>query len=296
MQKLLQIYRDYLAIERHYSEATVDTYAGVVGRFLDYLFEAGISPVEADEGQISFWLMNQRTPEGLLPDPRTAARGISALRSFFRFLVLEDLRKDNPALLLERPRPGRRLPDTMSLEEVERFLEQIDIASPLGLRDRALFELIYSCGLRVSEACGLSLDRYYPQDLVVRIVGKGDAERFVPMGEAAKEQMDSYLSLGRPRLVSMRHPTNAVFLNHRGRPLSRKGMWKRFKEIALEAGVEGKIHTLRHSFATHLLEGGADLRSGQELLGHRDITTTQIYTHVAEGGLHRAHREFHPRG
>ncbi|ORC34288.1 hypothetical protein B4O97_13320 [Marispirochaeta aestuarii] len=296
MQKLLQIYRDYLAIERHYSEATVDTYAGVVGRFLDYLFEAGISPVEADEGQISFWLMNQRTPEGLLPDPRTAARGISALRSFFRFLVLEDLRKDNPALLLERPRPGRRLPDTMSLEEVERFLEQIDIAYPLGLRDRALFELIYSCGLRVSEACGLSLDRYYPQDLVVRIVGKGDAERFVPMGEAAKEQMDSYLSLGRPRLVSMRHPTNAVFLNHRGRPLSRKGMWKRFKEIALEAGVEGKIHTLRHSFATHLLEGGADLRSVQELLGHRDITTTQIYTHVAEGGLHRAHREFHPRG
>lgn len=296
MQKLLQIYRDYLAIERHYSDATVDTYAGVVARFMNYLSEAGISPVEVDEGQISFWLMNQRTSEGLLPDPRTAARGISALRSFFRFLVLEDLRKDNPALLLERPRPGRRLPDTMSLEEVETFLEQIDIASPLGLRDRALFELIYSCGLRVSEACGLSLDRYYPQDLVVRIVGKGDAERFVPMGEAAKEQLDSYLSFGRPRLVSMRHPTNAVFLNHRGRPLSRKGMWKRFKEIALEAGVEGKIHTLRHSFATHLLEGGADLRSVQELLGHRDITTTQIYTHVAEGGLHRAHREFHPRG
>ncbi|WP_319561886.1 tyrosine recombinase [Marispirochaeta sp.] len=296
MHKLLRIYRDYLTVERHYSEATVETYTGVVIRFLDYLSQWKLNPLEVDEGQISFWLMSQRTPEGLLPDPRTAARGISALRSFFRFLVLEDLRTDNPALLLERPRPGRRLPDIMSLEEVERFLEQIDITSSLGLRDRALFELIYSCGLRVSEACGLTLDRYYPQDLVVRIIGKGDAERFVPMGEAAKEQLDGYLSFVRPRLVSMRHPTNTVFLNHRGRPLSRKGMWKRFKEIANLAGVEGKIHTLRHSFATHLLEGGADLRSVQELLGHRDITTTQIYTHVAEGGLQRAHREFHPRG
>ena len=296
MRALLRDYSDYLTIERRYRSATVETYLGVVRRFLDYLAEHNLDPAAVGNEELTFWFLQQRTPEGLLPDPRTAARGISALRSFFRFLVLEDLRKDNPALLLERPKPARKLPDVMSPDEVESFLGSIETETPLGLRDRALFELIYSCGLRVSEACDLTLDRYYRDDFVLRIIGKGDAERFVPMGDAARDLLDSYLKYGRPRLVRLNRPCNAVFLNHRGAPLSRKGMWKRFKEIAALAGVEGKIHTLRHSFATHLLEGGADLRSVQELLGHRDITTTQVYTHVAEQGLRSAHHRYHPRG
>jgi integrase/recombinase XerD len=296
VQPLLGDYHDYLSIERRYSAATVETYTGIIRRFAAHLEASGLDPACIGEEEIAYWMMTQRTPEGVLPDPRTAARAVSALRSFFRFMVLEDLRKDNPALLLERPRPPRRLPEAMSLEEVDAFLACIPVDSPLGLRDRALFELIYSCGLRVSEAVGLSSDRYYRQEQMLRVPGKGDAERFVPMGQAAAERLDEYLRFGRPYLASPKRPVDALFLNHRGGALTRKGMWKRFKEIALKAGVEGKIHSLRHSFATHLLEGGADLRSVQELLGHRDITTTQIYTHVAERELENTHHFHHPRG
>ncbi len=296
MPDLLADYQDYLTLERRYSAATVETYSGVVRRFLSDLKEDGTDPVVMDDGDISYWLLRQRTPGGLLPDPRTAARGISALRSFFRFLVLEDLRTDNPALLLDRPKPARKIPEVMDVEDVEKFLSTIDTSTTLGLRDRALFELIYSCGLRVSEACSLTLERFYPDDLVLRIIGKGDAERFVPMGEVARDWLTAYLQHARTILLNIRHPRNEVFLNHRGGPLSRKGMWKRFSGIAVNAGVKGKIHTLRHSFATHLLQGGADLRAVQELLGHRDITTTQIYTHIADEGLRNTHARCHPRG
>jgi integrase/recombinase XerD len=292
---LLGGYIDYLLLERRYLPATVESYEGVVRRFLEYTTEQGIDPVAADEGEIAYWIMIQRTPDGDAIHPRTTAREVSALRSFFRYLMLEGRRSDNPALLLERPKANRRLPEVMSVEEVERFLDCIDLTGPLGIRDRALFELIYSCGLRVSEAVSLMLDRYYREEQVLRVIGKGDKERFVPMGEPARDWLEYYLHQARPELVSMKRPTNAVFLNRRGGPLSRKGMWKRFREIALAAGVDAKIHTLRHSFATHLLEGGADLRSVQELLGHADITTTQIYTHVAEQGLRNQHRIFHPR-
>ncbi len=296
MPDLLADYRDYLSLERRYSPATVETYSGVVRRFLSDLEESGVDPLVMDDADISYWLLGQRTPGGLLPDPRTAARGISALRSFFRYLVLEDLRVDNPALLLDRPKTARKIPQVMDVEDVETFLSAIDTSAPLGLRDRALFELIYSCGLRVSEACGLTLERFYPDDLVLRIIGKGDAERFVPMGEVARDWLLAYIQHARQVLLNPGRPRNEVFLNHRGGPLSRKGMWKRFTEIAAAAGIKGKIHTLRHSFATHLLQGGADLRSVQELLGHRDITTTQIYTHIADEGLKNTHARCHPRG
>ena len=296
MPDLLADYRDYLSLERRYSPATVETYTGILRRFLAELARAGIDPCTMDDADISYWLLRQHTPGAHLPDPRTAARGISALRSFFRFLVLEEHRSDNPALLLERPGMSRKMPDVLDVADIETFLGAIDVTTSLGLRDRALFELIYSCGLRVSEACGLTLERYYPDDLVLRIIGKGDAERFVPMGEIARDWLNSYISTARPLLVRPQHPRNEVFLNHRGGPLSRKGMWKRFREIADFAGVKGKIHTLRHSFATHLLEGGADLRAVQELLGHRDITTTQIYTHIADEALKETHSRCHPRG
>ena len=180
MRDLLVDYRDYLTIERRYSTATVETYLGVVRHLCDYLEETGSKPDEVGSEEITAWLKGVRTAKGLLPDPRTAARGISALRSFFRFLVLDERRADNPALLLDRPRTRRRLPQVLSVPEVESFLACIEEDTPLGLRDRALFELIYSCGLRVSEAAGLTRDRYYRDEQILRVIGKGDAEQLCP--------------------------------------------------------------------------------------------------------------------
>ncbi len=201
----------------------------------------------------------------------------------------------NPAEHVETPRIPRHIPEVYSREEVERLLAAIDLSTPGGVRDRFLFELIYSCGLRVSEAAELSLDRIYRQDKFIRVVGKGSKERVGPIGDLALEWLDRYLSEARPALAGGRR-IKALFVNHRGTPLTRKGMWKRFKRYALQAGLNGKIHTLRHSFATHLLRGGADLRTVQVLLGHADIGTTQIYTHVDERELAEYHRRYHPRG
>jgi integrase/recombinase XerD len=193
------------------------------------------------------------------------------------------------------PRSSRRIPEVYTLDQVEAILQAIDTTAPAGIRDRFLFELIYSCGLRVSEAVSLTLDRIFPREQMLRVVGKGSKERLIPIGEQALFWMQRYLAESRPALVRDKKE-RALFINRSGRRLSRKGMWKRFKEVLAVAGVEGKIHGLRHSFATHLLQGGADLRAVQTLLGHADIATTQIYTHVDEKQLHRQHRRFHPRG
>jgi integrase/recombinase XerD len=194
------------------------------------------------------------------------------------------------------PKAESAIPSVFSLDEVELFLSSIDIGDPLGLRDRALFELIYSCGLRVSEAIALDLGSVYSKESLVRVTGKGNKERLVPIGETAIFWLKKYLSDSRPSLVADIKKGMWVFLSRRGKCLGRKGVWKRFKEICMKAGIEGKVHTLRHSFATHLLSGGADLRSVQELLGHADISTTQVYTHVDEPVLHKAHKKYHPRG
>jgi len=235
----------------------------------------------------------ERKLDGL--DERTIAKSLSAIRSFCRFLVSRGEAESNPADLIETPHVARRIPRVFSLEEVERLLACIDLRTAAGIRDRALFELIYSCGLRVSEAADLTLERLNFREAAVRVVGKGSRERWVPLGEVASSWLRRYLEESRPSLAS-RRSVAWVFLNHRGERLSRKGMWKRFKEIAARAGVDGKIHTLRHSYATHLLQGGADLRSVQELLGHADIMTTQIYTHVGREELRDYHRRYHPRG
>ncbi len=226
---------------------------------------------------------------------KTTAKSLSALRAFFAFLRREGRIRDNPAEDVETPRVARRIPEVFSREEVERLLAAIDLDTPGGVRDRFLFELIYSCGLRVSEAASMTLERIYKTEKFLRVLGKGGKERIVPIGELALEWLERYLSQARPALARGRRLAS-LFVNHLGGPLSRKGMWKRFKGYALEAGVAGKIHTLRHSFATHLLKGGADLRTVQVLLGHADIGTTQIYTHVEESELAEYHRLYHPRG
>jgi integrase/recombinase XerD len=218
------------------------------------------------------------------------------LRSFFQFLVLEGVRSDNPALSVDMPKTEQRAPGVLTVEEVEALLNHIDVDTPFGLRDRALFELIYSCGLRISEAVELTLERLHLDEGIIRVRGKGDKERFVPVGGEATRWLESYLEHGRPALTRPGRRNTFLFLNHRGDGLSRKGMWKRFHELCRRAGIEAKVHTLRHSYATHLLEGGADLRAVQELLGHSDISTTQIYTHIEKSRLKSYHREYHPRG
>jgi len=289
---LLNRYQEYLAAETRCSPATASAYYQEARRLLSSLGEEGVEIRKASPGDLVQYLI-QRQLEGI--SPRTTAKILSILRAFFAFLTQEGWLASNPAELLESPRVVREIPAVYSAEEIDRLLAAIDCSRPLGIRDRCLFELIYSCGLRVSEAVELTLDRLFPSEGLLRVVGKGNRERLVPMGEQARFWLRRYLSEARPLLVHRNRRVDRVFINHLGRGLSRKGMWKRFQEANRRAGLEGKVHTLRHSFATHLLAGGADLRAVQELLGHADIGTTQIYTHVKEEALRRYHERFHPR-
>jgi integrase/recombinase XerD len=290
--KLLQNYSDYLTAELRLSPSTVSVYTLEARLFLEYCGEEQIELQSTTVGNLIEYLINRQL-EGI--SRKTTAKAVSSLRSFFAFLLREGLIRNNPGIHLELPRMSRQIPDVYSQEEVEAILAAIDTSSPAGVRDRFLFELIYSCGLRVSEAVALSLDRIYAKESMLRVVGKGSKERLVPMGEQALLWMRRYMDEARPALLKGKKE-RALFINHTGRALTRKGMWKRFKEIISRAGVSGKIHTLRHSFATHLLQGGADLRAVQTLLGHADIGTTQIYTHVNERELHEHHKRYHPRG
>lgn len=222
---------------------------------------------------------------------KTLARDVAALRSFFRFLVLERLRTDNPADLIETPSREKKLPRVFSPEQVDAFLAAIPLDTPLGVRDRTLFEIIYSCGLRASEAVALSLSDIHFAARTIIVHGKGNKERMVPFGSEAERWLKTWLESARGELVG-RRVMNAVFVNSRGTRLSRKGIWLRFQEIEARSGITGKVHTLRHSFATHLLAGGADLRTVQDLLGHADVATTQIYTHVEDDALQMYHADF----
>ncbi|MGA2639898.1 MAG: site-specific tyrosine recombinase [Spirochaetia bacterium] len=282
----------YLAAERRLSPTTVATYASETRAFLSFLQEAGKSASEADADDVSAWLASRQVQN---IDARTLAKSASAIRAFFRYLVLEGRIESNPARLVDAPRMAMRIPRYMEAEEIDALLDACDADQPLGIRDRALFELIYSCGLRVTEAVRLTVDRVSLEESTVRVLGKGSRERLVPLGDRAKSQLQLYLAEARP-LLAGRKATSVLFLGRGGRMLSRKTVWKIFKRLARKAGLDGKVHSLRHSFATHLLQGGADLRSVQELLGHVDIGTTQIYTHVSQEVLKRTHEAFHPRG
>lgn len=219
-----------------------------------------------------------------------------ALRIFFRFLVARQRLVHDPALHLHTPKIERYLPETLRPEQVEKLLDAIPLESAAGKRDRAIFELLYASGLRAAELCRLRLEEYHPQEGVVRVTGKGEKTRMVPVGRAAIAAMEDYLRLVRPGLVRPRTGSQ-VFLSLRGKPLTPQRIWQLAKVYAALAGLEENVypHLLRHSFATHLLANGADLRIIQELLGHADISTTQIYTHVETGRLRQVHRQFHPR-
>ncbi len=291
----LGLYLDHLLVERGLSRNTVDAYARDVAAFLAFLDPGGrADPSRAAGRDVLAWLKAQRG-QGL--SPRTTARRVSALRGFYRFLVREGLAAASPLARLESPQLWKTLPRTLSPEETRALVEAPGAEGPQGLRDRAILELLYASGLRVSEVSGLTLDQVDLTVGYVRTVGKGSKERVVPVGSRALAALGAYLEQGRPLLLKGRRNAH-VFLNRFGRRLSRQSIWKLVKHSCRQAGVSGDAspHTLRHSFATHLLEGGADLRSLQMMLGHADLATTQVYTHVTRKRLIDLVRKHHPRG
>ena len=284
---LNQFYSDLLLVKRD-SEQTALTYKISCSEFLKWLSVNKIKLRDVEVRDLVFYLTERKT-SGC--SELTLAKDISALRAFGEYLVRKDFWSENHALILDRPKANRNLPRVLTVEEVDSLLSCIDDTSALGKRDSALFELIYSCGLRISEACDLLMANVHMQEGLILVHGKGDKERLVPFGSRAADKLSIYLDEVRPALVKGRNVAE-VFVNYKGEPISRKGVWKRFKELEALSGLTAKVHTLRHSFETHLLEGGADLRSVQELLGHSDLSTTTIYTHVTDEQLRKVHDEY----
>lgn len=283
----LKEYAGFLVSVEHRATLTAQAYCTAVENLLHWVHENGILIETLETADLVRFLMD-RDVSGI--SSRTSARDVSAFRSFFVFLISKNIRKDNPADLLERPRQERRIPRVISPEQVDSLLSAIDLTTHGGVRDRALFELLYSCGLRVSEVSGLKMEDVHLDEQILMVYGKGSKERLVPFGSEAKNYLKKYFLESRTVLLGQKR-SPYVFINRDGNQLSRKGIWKRLQTLELKSGVKAKVHTFRHSFATHLLQGGADLRSVQELLGHADITTTQVYTHVAEEDLELHYRE-----
>jgi integrase/recombinase XerD len=293
----LEPFLDHLGFERGLAVRSVEAYRRDLERFLAFLVDRGVGGPEAVDGAML------RDYTFHLKDAGLAATSIrraqSALRTYFAFLLAEGVLLDDPTERLESPRVWRRLPDVLSREEVERVLDAPDPDHPLHWRDRAILELLYASGMRVSELVELPLTALDLEERIALVYGKGSKERLVPMGGPAARAVARYLAEVRPALDRGRgRGRGRVFLNARGSPLSRQTVWTLVKDASRRAGVERRVspHTLRHTFATHLLEGGADLAAVQELLGHADISTTQIYTHVDREYLREVHRKHHPRG
>lgn len=285
----------WLTVERRRSPHTVAAYRADTLRFAAWLAEQGISsPSEVGHDTLGRYLVHLRgTGLGL----RSVARARSALAQFFKFCMKEGVIEADTTAIVEAPRFPQPLPAVLDAAQVEALLEAPDPTRPLGLRDRAMVQLLYSSGLRVSELVGLALHQLRLDAGVVLVVGKGRKERLVPTGEVAARWIGRYLTDGRPLLAGDGR-SDAVFLTRRGHAMTRQNAWLRLREHAVTAGIRGKVspHVLRHSFATHLLAHGADLRALQAMLGHADVTTTQIYTHVTRERLRQLHEAYHPRG
>ena len=307
LERLLGSFLVYLEVERGFSPHTIDAYR----RDCHHLFEAIEACIEEGDARLRprtnepVDLLTERTIFEYLVRERqrqresaSIRRGLSAVRTFLRFLVRERVLPDNPAKLIETPKTWKLLPNVLEEGEVSRLLAAtVEHPSRYPLRDRAIFEVLYASGLRVAELCGLRLEDVRSDLGILHCHGKGSRERIVPISETARRATEVYVEEERPRFVRQR-PSNLVFLSRAGRALGREVIAKMVRKYALAAGLPGKItpHTLRHSFATHLLRGGADLRVVQEILGHVKLETTEIYTHIERSDLKKVHREFHPRG
>lgn len=289
---LVHDYLAHLGVERAMSPRTVESYGRDLRQFLAWLEERGAELTSVGRHTVRDYL-GERRDEGL--SVRSAARALSAIRGLYRFLVRDGRVEVDPTVNLQTPQLWHTVPHALSTDEVEALLRAPDVDTALGLRDRAMIEVLYATGLRVSELCALALDQVHLDPAFVRVVGKGDKERLVPLGDQAADWVDRYLADGRPELARARRPE--LFLNHRGGRLTRQGFWKILRRHGVAAGITSHLspHVVRHSFATHLVEHGADLRAVQMMLGHASLTTTEIYTHVARERLRRLYDEKHPR-
>lgn len=285
-----------LSVERGASSHTIDAYAGDLRAYLAHLSERGTSPLEATREDVTAFMAALQA-RGMAPS--TVERKVAAVKSFHTFLVREGRTANHPTVDLPLPKVPERLPDVLSIEQVERLMAQPFTSDPTGLRDRAVLEVLYGCGLRVSELTGLDLLDVDLDGGFVRVLGKGSKERLVPIAGAAADALRDYLAHGRPYLrasrTTSRQDPNAVFLSVRGSRLARQSVFGIVRTRGRTVGIELHPHTLRHSYATHLLQGGADLRSLQEMLGHADISTTQIYTHVDRTHVREQYLSSHPR-
>ena len=292
MNKYVSEYTDYLKIEKRQSQNTLAAYRRDVSRFANYLPNKRLD--DAKVSDVRSFLVFLRNEEGLAPS--SVARCLSSLKSFYEYLSVENLISENPTETIASPRPWRKLPNVMSVEEVDALIATPDINTLAGIRDLAMLELIYATGLRVSELVSLKMSAVDLEVGYLRSLGKGSKERVVPIGDVAKTAIESYVNNARP-LFQKKRRSGDLFLTRRGNAMTRQGFWKILKKYSIKAKIEGPVspHALRHAFATHLLERGADLRSVQMMLGHSDISTTQIYTHVLRQRMREVYERFHPR-
>jgi len=295
LDSLVDRYMNYLALEKGLADNTIESYALDIRGFLYFVENKGIDRIEKVDTPIIIQHLMGLRHVGL--GQRSRARHLVTLRGFFKFLVQEKIIPVDPTRRVELPKSILKLPDTLSVEEITRVLNAPDTDTPRGVRNAAMIELLYAAGLRVSELVTLQVQDVNLEAGFVRVFGKGSRERMVPIGEYARRKIDVYIHEARPLLLH-KHISKYLFVARAGKPMTRQGFWKLLKQYVKKTGIQKSItpHTLRHSFASHLLEGGADLRVIQEMLGHVDISTTQIYTHVAREYLKSMHEKYHPRG
>lgn len=296
VQDEMQDFIHFLTVEKGLSQNTIVSYKRDLKRYLEYLQQ--VEQVQKLNDVIRIHIIQFLAflkKEG--KSSKTLARHIASIRAFHQFLLRDKVVDHDPSVHLETPKMERTLPQVLSFREVENLLNTPDLTTTYGIRDKAMMELLYATGIRVSELINLDLDNVHLTMGFVRCIGKGDKERIIPLGQMASDSVEQYLRESRPQLRKTKYKTEALFLNHHGNRLTRQGFWKIIKKLAAEANIEKDLtpHTLRHSFATHLLENGADLRAVQEMLGHADISTTQIYTHVTKTRLKDVYTKYHPR-
>jgi integrase/recombinase XerD len=293
-EKSIKEFKSYLKIERSLSDNTIDSYLRDVRKLSGFCREKNLNELQITKAQVKEFIVDINK-EGI--SARSQSRIISGIKAFYKYLILEDYLKVNPTELIESPKIGMKLPDILSVIEIDSLISAIDLSHPQGERNRAILEVLYSCGLRVSELTNLKLSNIRFKEGYVKVVGKGNKERFAPIGGVAIKFLKIYLKEIRTHQDIKKGSEDIVFLNRRGKQLTRVMIFTIIKDLATKIGMKKKIspHTFRHSFATHLIEGGADLRAIQEMLGHESITTTEIYTHLDREYLREAIIQFHPR-
>lgn len=294
MKTIIEEYLKFIQIEKGLSENTIGAYRRDLKKYQLYMQEQKIAHIDFIDRQTIQECLGSLIDQGA--SAKSIARFISTIRSFHQFALREKYAAKDPTVLIETPKYEKKLPDVLDVEEVIQLLETPDLTKNNGYRDRTILELLYATGMRVTELIQIEIDDVNLIMGFVKVFGKGNKERIIPLGDTVIEYLDTYINNVRPQLLK-KTVTNVLFLNLHGRPLTRQGIWKLIKQYGLRANINKTLtpHTLRHSFATHLLENGADLRAVQEMLGHSDISTTQLYTHVSKTQIRQMYNQFHPR-